>query len=122
LVAEGYLSGVIMRAFGATAEQTLSDAVELGLTMKAHRSAAQPSPARTINVFGDVIDSQIAAGDITSYTTFAQLLDQAMIEIDSIDEISAETKTEAQGLLARLRGRAAETSGEIATGAAGDLA
>lgn len=121
LAEEGYLSGTITRGFGATDEQTLKDSMELGLTMKAHQLATR-SAARSINVSGDVIDSQIAAGDVTMYTTFVQLLDQAITEIDAIDDVPDATKAEAKSLLARLRGRAAEASGDIATGAAGDLA
>ncbi|MCP9490186.1 MAG: hypothetical protein MSC31_09965 [Solirubrobacteraceae bacterium MAG38_C4-C5] len=122
LADEGYVSGLITRTFGATDEQTLKDSTDLGLTMRAHQSMTQPSTTRTINVFGDVIDSQIAAGNITSYTTFVELLDRAITEIDGIDEVDNETKEEAKGVLARLRGKAAEASGEVATGAAGDLA
>lgn len=121
LASEGYLSGVIPRAFGATDEQTLNESMDLALTMKARRARSQHS-GPTINVFGNIIDSQIAAGNITNYTTFVQLLDQAITEIDSITDVAEDTKEEAKGLLRRLRGKAAAASGELATGVAGELA
>ena len=121
LAEEGYLSGVVPRAFGATEEQTLNESVGLALTMKAREATSQHS-GPTINVFGNIIDSQIAAGNITNYTTFVQLLDQAITEIDAIVDVTDDTKEEAKGLLRRLRGKAATTSGELATGVAGELA
>jgi hypothetical protein len=122
LADEGYLSGTISRAFGETEEQVLNEVAGLALTMRAHETATPSKAARTINVFGNVVNSQVAAGDITSYTTFLQLLDQAITEIDAVTDIADDTREEAKGLLRRLGGKAASTTGEVATGVAGTLA
>lgn len=70
---------------------------------------------------GSVINSQVATGDITQYKVLVQVLDRAYDEIDNLEGVDAETKDEAKGLIDQLRGKARSASGEILSGAAGNL-
>lgn len=75
-----------------------------------------------LTIVGSVINSQIVAGDITSYVTFADVLDRAYAEVEGLEDIDPEGKEEAKGLIDRLRTKAVATSGEILTGAGGAIA
>lgn len=75
-----------------------------------------------ITIIGDVIGGQVAAGDITNYVTFNDVLDRASGEVEALEDIDPEAKAEAKGTLERLRARATTGAGEIMTGAGGAIA
>ena len=74
------------------------------------------------NVITNVIISQVAAGDITDYVTFNDVVDRAYAEVDALEDIDPETKAEARSLLARLRAGVVTGAGEMMTGAGGAIA
>lgn len=122
---EGYLSGVLLDFDQISAEQQLAHAQDLSLTIKAHEAArddAAMSNVRSITVVGDIVNSQIAAGNISSTTTFVDVLTQAELEIEALEGLDSETKGQAKGLVRTLLGRGAKTGGEVITDAAGSLA
>lgn len=81
------------------------------------RVSAPPGPAIGTQII-QVIQGQVAAGDIHNYTTFLQLLDRAEAEVDQVEGIDDEAKAEAKGLLVKLRAGAG-TVGTQAAGSAG---
>ena len=99
--------------------QRVSDADRLGMAEHFRLSApgrdrAAPSvpPSTSVMQIVNAVNAQVAAGDITNYVSFEQLLDrvdQALTEITGVDE---EARAEARGMLEKLRG----VSGTIATG------
>jgi hypothetical protein len=80
--------------------------------MKAHeRVESRNTPqANSVTFNGPVIADQIAAGDITNYTSFGALLDRAAFVIGELDQVDEADRGEALGLVAVLRGKAS-TSG-----------
>jgi hypothetical protein len=120
LVEQGYLAGDLPGIDQAGAEQRLDLSDGLRLTMKA-LDRANHSSAPAISFNGSVIAGQIAAGDITNYANFGDLLNRAEAEVSSLDSIDEAEREEALGLIRILRGKAATLSGEVATGAGGSL-
>jgi len=54
-------------------------------------------------IVGDVINSQLAAGDITNYVTFLDVLDRAYAEVEALDGVDSDDRQDAMGLIDRLR-------------------
>jgi hypothetical protein len=123
LRAQGYLEGLVPEVDQASAEQLLGLATDgLRLTMKAHdRAEPAATGGNTVNFHGSVVAGQIAAGDITNYVSFADVLDRAAKEITALDQIDQSEREEALSLIDVLRGKAANLSAEVLTGAGGAL-
>jgi hypothetical protein len=124
LIEEGYLSGDLPDFDQATNVQRVASSGRLRLTMKAYDRAAQEQaggPPPSINFYGSVVAGQIAAGDITNYVTFSQLLDRAEAELDHLDHVDDHVRDEARTLIEGLRGKALDASGVVITGAGGQL-
>jgi hypothetical protein len=111
LIADGYLSGKVPGLDQTTAEQELARTIDLDLTIQA---TEQHREERSINVYGSVVNSQVAGGNITQYTVITQLLDRAYEAVDALD-VDADAKQEAKGLLDVLRGKATAAAGTIVT-------
>lgn len=124
LIPQGYLRGEVPELALGTAQQRLARTRNLELTVAAEHFLTPPvaSTGSVVMIIGDVIGSQVAAGDITNYVTFNDVLDRAYAELEALDDIDPEAKAEAQGLLERLRARAVTGAGEIMTGAGGAIA
>jgi hypothetical protein len=120
LVEQGYLTGDLPDFQQAGAEQRLGLSDGLRLTMKALDRASGPA-APAISFNGSVIAGQIAAGDITNYASFGDLLDRAEAELSKLHTIDGVERDEALGLIEVLRGKALTLSSEVATGAGGSL-
>lgn len=120
LVDQGYLRGDVPELALGTAQQRLARTVNLELAVLAEELAAPPTSA--ITIIGNVINSQVAAGDINSFVTFIDVLDRAHAEIDALEDIDPEAKEDAKGLIERLRAKAMTGAGEIITGAGGAIA
>ena len=77
LVADGYLRGDVPAIDQGSDEQLLGWTPSLETTMRAHEQVAPVAtgPQPTFNA--PVVGSQIAAGDITNYSFFMAVLDQA---------------------------------------------
>ncbi len=122
LIDEGYMTADLVEVDQISAEQGLRYARNLALTMKAYDSVrSEASPAATVNIYGSVVNSQIAGGNITNDTTFTSILVQASLEIDALDGVDDETKKQAKGIVSALLGKGANAGGQILTGAAGAL-
>lgn len=122
LVTDGYLRGNLLDVDQANAEQTLCGSSDLELTMKTYTTTpSEPAPSVSLAIFGPVVNSQVAMGDITTFTTFVEVLDRAYAEIDSLTDVDDETKAGAKGLLDRLRGKPAHALTTVATSAASAL-
>jgi hypothetical protein len=121
LIDEGYLTADLADFDQASPEQELTSASTIELTMKAMRSDPSPASSQTIQVMGSIVNSQVATGDITTFTVFVELLEHAEREIDALDGVDEQTRQEAKGLLQRMRGTASAATGMVITGAAGQL-
>jgi hypothetical protein len=122
LVDQGYLTGDLPDLEQANAEQRLGLSDGLRLTMKAHDRVNKTTEIRpAINFNGSVIAGQIAAGSITNYLSFGDLLDDAAAEIDKLEQVEPAAREEAHRLIDLLRGKAADASGLVLTGAGGQL-
>lgn len=122
LLQQGYLSGQVPGLQQTSAEDELALTQDLDVTIRAHRAAgAGDQPDHKLYIYGDVINSQVASGDISNYTTFSEVVKLAYTELDALEGIDPGTRDEAKGLLDRLLGKAGESVGETATGAAGSL-
>jgi hypothetical protein len=73
------------------------------------RSSLPPSITQIIHA----THAQVAAGDINTYVTFNELLDQVADTLDDLEDIDEDTREDARGILRRLRA----ASGTVATGA-----
>ncbi|HMJ32625.1 MAG TPA: hypothetical protein VK501_01815 [Baekduia sp.] len=123
LLAQGYLTGQPPDFDQVPASQILHTTQNLAVAMKAYESLSRAEPAAsTVNVFGPVVNSQVAAGDITTTTTFVSILAQAEIEIDALHDVDTETKQEAKTIIKTMLGKGAEASAQVMTGAGGALA
>jgi hypothetical protein len=121
LVKDGYVRGDMFDSDLANSEQTLTLSANLELTMAAYSaSEAAASVNVSIGSVVNIVNSQVAAGDIKTYNTFVEVLDRAYEEIDGL-EVDEDTKEEARRLIDRLRGRSAQAVAGVATGAAGVL-
>lgn len=120
---QGYLSGSLpdLEQVNAMGRLNLSDG--LRFTMKAHerveRRNAPQNHSVTFNA--PVIADQVAAGDITNYTSFGDLLDRAETVIVDLEQVDSGEREEALGLIAALRGKAIDVGGGMLTGAGGGL-
>jgi hypothetical protein len=121
LAKDGYVRGDFIEVDQANGEQLVAWAHNLELTMKAYETRS-PAAAPNLTIYGPVIDSQVALGNISTYNTFVEVLDRAYAEIDALDEIDDETREGAKGLIDRLRGRTAGVVGGVVTGTATALA
>jgi hypothetical protein len=119
---DGYVRGEFISVQQANGQQRLAMGRNLQLTMKAY-PAREPGPAPAVNVaiYGSVVNSQVALGDITTYNTFVEVLDRAYEEIGTLADVDEDTKEEARCLIDRLRGRSVQAVAGVATGAAGVL-
>ncbi len=123
LIDEGYATANLVDVDQIGAEQTLQYAQNLAMTMKASDSLRhETDSATTVNIYGAVVNSQVAGGDITNNTTFISILEQAESEIGALQGVDEETKQQAKGIVRALLGKGAITSGQILTGAGGALA
>jgi hypothetical protein len=120
LVEDGYLRGEVPDFDQALDEQRLQMTTSLELSMEALERPAS-STTTHITVHGPMINSQIAAGDISSFSVFVQLLDRAYDEISALSGIDGETREGAKGLLDRLRGKVASGAGIVVTSASATL-
>jgi hypothetical protein len=107
LVEQGYLRGVVPLLALGTAQQRLAGTMRLEVTAAGEQTVAPTDPAGLlITILGPVINSQVAAGEITSYITFADVLDRAYVEVEALEDLDPEAKEEAKGLIERLRTQA----------------
>ncbi len=122
LVADGYLRGEVPAIDQGSDEQLLEWTPSLETTIQAHEQVAtvQAGPQLTFNA--PVLGSQIAAGDITNYSFFTAVLDQAHAAIDGFDDYDEDTRRGAKELLDRLRGKVTSASGAVVTGTSVALA
>jgi hypothetical protein len=119
LINEGYATGQVPVVDQISAEQTLQYTEGLAVTMKAHDAIrADVGAGATVNVYGPVVNSQVAGGDITNTTTFVNILERADRAIDALDGVDDETKAQAKGVISALLGRGAAG---IVSEAAGSL-
>jgi hypothetical protein len=123
LVMEGYLNGNLPNFDQASDEQRLGLSSGLTLSMKAQDRVRPPAPtgAPSLNFYGSVVAGQIAAGDITNYISFGGLLDRAEEELSKLENVDAEVRNDAKGMIDALRGQAADATGSVLTGAGGGL-
>jgi hypothetical protein len=123
LYEQGFLAGDLPGFEQASAEDRLRLSDGLRLTMKAHDRATRrdASPGHSVTFNGTIIADQVAAGDITNYTSFGDLLDRAEAAIGKLESVDADERKEALGLVAVLRGKAFDLGGEVLTGAGGGL-
>src|SRR6476646_1768175 len=122
LLSQGFVEGDAPGFDQANPLQRLQLSDGLRLTMKAHdqlKEERQPAPA--INFYGSVVAGQIAAGDISNFVSFGDLLNRAETEIRGLPEINAEDRDEALTLIDVLRGKAAGAGAQVLTGAGGGL-
>lgn len=122
LAEEGFLAGDIPDYDNASPEQRLGLASGLALTIKAHdRVQNEPSRPTSLHFYGSVVAGQIAAGDISNFVTFRELLDRAEAELTDLDDVDPEAREEAQRMIDALRGKALKATSSVATGAGGAL-
>jgi hypothetical protein len=121
LIEQGYLSGKPPGLEQTTAETELSMTDGLELTMLGHGAAAESGGDRTLNIYGSIVNSQVASGDITNYTTFTQVIEHAYEALEALEGVDDTTKAEARGIFDQLRDGAGEAVEATATGAAGAL-
>ena len=123
LVEQGYLRGNVPALEFGTGQQRLARTQNLEITVAADQFVERVAPsASVVTIIGNVINSQVAAGDINSFVTFNDVLDRAYAEVEALGDVDPDVKAEAKGLLARLRTRAVTGAGEIMTGAGGAIA
>lgn len=120
---QGYLSGDLPNLDQVNAAGRLNLSEGLRLTMKAHERVERRNAPQgnSVTFNGPVIADQIAAGDITNYTTFGDLLDRAAVAIGDLDQVDKADREEALGLVALLRGKALDLTGAALSGAGGTL-
>lgn len=99
----------------------ISDAERLGMATNIRLTAPGRDRASGAARVGatqliQIIQGQVAFGDINNYTTFVELLERADTEIDRLDGVTEDAREEAKGLLAKLRAGA----GSAASGAVGE--
>lgn len=126
LIDEGFLTADVYDFDGASAEQRLANTQNLAFTVAGEREAREAptssTPAAPItNIYYTIVDSQIAAGDITNATTIVQVLEQVEQALDELEDVEPEVKEQAKGLLRRLLGKGAEIGGEVVSDTAGAL-
>jgi len=114
LVSDGYLRGTVPDLDQPTAEQLISYTPSLEVTLEAYRYLA-PIGAPSVTFNAPVVGSQVAAGDIFTYSFFIAMLDQAHAAVDDFDAYDEHAKTEARSLLDRLRGKATAVAGTVGT-------
>lgn len=87
------------------------------------RDRVQPrtAPATTIMQVVQAAQAQVAAGNITNYVSFTQLLDRVEEALGQVDGVDDETRAEARGLLDKLRAASGTVATESASGAGGAL-
>jgi hypothetical protein len=100
----------------ATPEQTLRGIQGMEIAI----GATTPATGQHFTFNAPV--SQFAAGDITNYSIFIEVLNAAWELVDEIGDYDDDTRSGARSLLDRLRGRAASASGAVASAASTDLA
>lgn len=119
---QGYLSASFVPEIQqASPEETLTMARGLELTVEAHDRAAKTRGPAGIRFYGSVVAGQIAAGNITNYVSFGEVLDRAEQELARLEDIDPAAKEEAGKLIQALRGKASEAGGLVLTGAGGQL-
>jgi DNA-binding MarR family transcriptional regulator len=123
LIEEGYATAKLVDVDQIGAEQTLLYAEDFAMTIKASESVRpETGSGTTVNVYGAVVNSQVAGGDITNNTTFISILERAESEIGALQGVDEEIKQQAKDVIKALLGRGAAASGQILTGAGGALA
>lgn len=80
-----------------------------------------PPSGPSINFYGSVVAGQIAAGDISNFASFSDLLSQAEMEIQALEEVDKEDRDGALDLIDVLRGKASDAGVQVLTGASGGL-
>lgn len=123
LFGEGYLVGNVPELDQLSSRELLRLSDGLRLTMKAHRQSQYPESGRTsaINFHGTVVAGQIAAGDISNYVSFGNLLDSAEEAITALEHVEEADRDDALSLIEILRGRAPEVGERLLIGAGGGL-
>jgi hypothetical protein len=121
LLAEGFLVGNApgIEQGGALVNLQFSDG--LRLTMRAHERAEEKKSSASLNFYSSVVGSQIAGGNINNFVSFGDLLDRAEAEIKSLEGVVDEDRDSALRLIETLRGKAAEVSTGVLSGAGGGL-
>lgn len=122
LISQGFLAGDApgIDQGGPLVNLQFSDG--LRLTMRAHdRIDEKRKPKDSLNFYGPVVAGQIAAGDIHNFVNFGDLLDRAETEIRSLDDVADEDREAALSLIGILKGKAAEASADVLSGAGGGL-
>lgn len=118
-----YLQGDLPELAFSSAEHRLVRGSRLQLTVEAEQSVdPQRASDPAIAVFGSVINSQLAAGDINNFVTFTDVLARAQAEVDALEDVAPQAKAEATGILDRLRAGSITAASGMATGAGGALA
>jgi hypothetical protein len=82
--------------------------------MRAHEPVAPVETGPQLTLNGPIFGSQIAAGDITNYSFFMAVLDQAYAAIDGFEDYDA--RQGAKALLDRLRGKVTAATGAVVRG------
>lgn len=123
LCEQGFLTGDLPGFDQASAADRLRLADGLRLTMKAHdRTTQRDAPStHSVTFNGPIIADQVAAGDITNYTSLGDLLDRAEAAIGELESVDADEREEALALITVLRGKALDLGGGVLTGAGGGL-
>jgi hypothetical protein len=109
LLSQGFLTGDAPSFDQAGPIQRLQLSDGLRLTMTTHdRLEGNAGSVASLNFYGSVVAGQIAAGDISNFVNFGDLLDKAETDIRGLDDVSAEDREGALTLIDALRGKTAE--------------
>jgi hypothetical protein len=122
LIDEGPLAADVFTVDQTEGERELELVHDLRITMQGHQLAARQPAGATINMYGSVVNSQVAAGDISNTTTFVSILVAAQEEIDQLVGVDEDVKGEAKGLLARMGGVAGKVGSVVVSEAGAQLA
>jgi hypothetical protein len=121
LLSQGFLTGDAPSFDQAGPIQRLQLSDGLRLTMKAHERLEGNAASASVNFYGSVVAGQIAAGDISNFVSFGNLLDAAEKAIRSLDDVGDEDRDGALAVIDVLRGKAAGAGAHVLTGAGGGL-
>ena len=122
LISDGLLRGSIVRIGLASNERWLTVSKHFELTARAYElKGGKREPVAAQNFHGPIINGQFAAGDISNYVTFGEVLDKAEAELLQLDDVDGADRSDALELVSRLRGVAAAGSGQIVTAGGGGL-
>lgn len=121
LLEQDYLAGDLLGVEQFSDVDEIAHAQHLRLTLKAEEIVQGDTSTASMTFNAPVTAGQIAGRDIANFVTFADVLDRAEAHLDSLTEVDEQTREEARGILAALRGRTVAVSGKVLTGAGGGL-